>query len=335
MGRLDYVRSAAAILLLLSFAGCATPFVRDAAREFAGKTVVITGASSGFGRGAAVAFAARGANVVLAARRTQLLEEVASEVRSAGGAPLVVTTDVGQPEQVARLARETITRFGRIDVWVNNAGVIVISPFEDAPMEDYSRLVDTNLKGVIYGSHAALRQFRAQGYGTLINVGSVASEIPLAYQAVYSATKAGVLSLGRTLNEEIRLSGRARTIRVVTIMPWAADTPIWSHAANYTGHAARMAAIDDPQKIVDAIVKASIHPQEELPVGWKAHGSYTLHRLLPDLTETLSANIVHREMEKGVPVPPSSGNLHKPMNEGREVRGGVRDRMKAEDRQRR
>ena len=102
---------------------------------------MITGASSGFVRGAAVAFAARGANVVVAARRTQLLEEVAREVRSARGTPLVVTTDVGQPEEVAPLARETITRFGRIDVWVNNAGVTVISRFEDAPVQDYSRLV--------------------------------------------------------------------------------------------------------------------------------------------------------------------------------------------------
>jgi NAD(P)-dependent dehydrogenase (short-subunit alcohol dehydrogenase family) len=343
--RIDLAASSVAILLLLSFAGCVTPFIRDTAREFAGKTVVIT-PSSGFGRGAAVAFAARGANVAVAARRTQLLEEVAREVRSAGGTPLVVTTDVGEPQQVARLARETVMRFGRtdvwvvmrfgrIDVWVNNAGVTVISRFEDAPVQDYSRLVDINLKGVIYGSYAALRQFRVQGSGTLINVGSVNSEVPLAYQAVYSATKAGVLSLGRTLNEEIRLSGRAPTIRVVTIMPWAADTPIWSHAANYTGHAARMVAMDDPQKIVNAIVRASIHPHEELPVGWKAQGSYTLHRLLPDFTETLAANIAHREMEKGAPVPPSSGNLHKPMNEGREVRGGVRERMKLEDRQRR
>ena len=93
--------------------------------------------------------------------------------------------------------------------------------------------------------------------------------------------------------------------------------------------------MDDPQKVVNAIVKASIHPQEELPVGWKAQGSYVVHRLLPDFTETVSANIAHGEMEEGAPVPPSSGNLYKPMNEGREVRGGVRDRMKLQDRQRR
>jgi NADP-dependent 3-hydroxy acid dehydrogenase YdfG len=106
MSRLGYVHGVAAILLLLSFAGCLNPVVSDTARQFAGKTVVITGASSGFGRGTAVAFAARGANVVLAARRTHLLQEVAREVREAGGTPLVVTTDVAQPEQVARLARK-------------------------------------------------------------------------------------------------------------------------------------------------------------------------------------------------------------------------------------
>jgi NAD(P)-dependent dehydrogenase (short-subunit alcohol dehydrogenase family) len=102
-----------------------------------------------------VAFAARGANVVVAARRTQLLEEVAREVRGSGGTSLVVTTDVGKPEQVARLAREAIRRLGRIDVWVNNAGVIVISRFEDAPVQDYSRVVDINLK------RSDLRQLRS------------------------------------------------------------------------------------------------------------------------------------------------------------------------------
>jgi short-subunit dehydrogenase len=94
------------------------------------------------------------------------------------------------------------------------AGVGAIGKFWDIPVEDYSRLVDTNLKGVIYGSHAALRRFTAQGYGTLVNMGSIDSQVPLAYQATYSSSKAAVLALGRSINEELRHSGLAKRIRV-------------------------------------------------------------------------------------------------------------------------
>lgn len=100
-------------------------------------------------------------------------------------------------------------------------------------MADHARLVDVNLNGVIYGSHAALRRFKTQGFGTLVNIGSVETEVPLAYQASYAASKAAVLSLSRALNEELRLSG-INTIKVATILPWATDTPFFEHAANYT-----------------------------------------------------------------------------------------------------
>jgi short-subunit dehydrogenase len=321
------------LLAALQLSGCVTSArlrPRDL-QSIAGKTFVITGASSGFGRGVAVKLASHGANVVLAARRTELLEEVAAEVSAAGGTPLVVTTDVSKPEDIQKLAAATIARFGRIDVWINNAGVGAIGRFEDIPVEDHSRLIDINLKGVIYGSHAAMRQFRAQGGGTLVNIGSIDSEVPLAYQGSYSASKAGVLSLGRVLNEEIRLSG-VKTIKVATVMPWAADTPWWPHAANYSGGTPRMVAMDDPRKVVNAIVWVSLHPREELSVGWKAKASYASHHVLPDLTERISGNIAHKwQIETAPPAPPTAGTLHEPMQSGRTVDGGVRERMKKED----
>jgi short-subunit dehydrogenase len=272
-----------------------------------------------------------GANVVLAARRTDALEEVATKVRAAGGQTLVVTTDVSDAAQVEALADAATRRFGRIDVWMNIAGVGANGRFWDIPVTDYSRLVDVNLKGVIYGSHAAIRRFVAQGRGTLINMGSVESQIPLAYHATYAATKAGVLSLGRSLNEELRHAGHARTIRVSTIMPWAVDTPFFSHTANYSGNADRMALMDGPEKVVQALVWASLHPREELPVGWKAQAASSAHHLFPDLTERISANIHRAELRKGTPVPDTSGSIHAPMAEGRGIEGGVRARMKAED----
>ncbi len=305
-------------------------------RAFVGKTYVITGASSGFGRGVALAVGFQGANVVLAARRAELLNEVAARVRAAGGAPLVVPTDVAEPEDVARLARAAVARFGRIDVWINDAGVGVIGRFWEAPVEDYSRLIDVNLKGVVYGSYAAIRQFRVQGAGTLVNIGSVESEVPLAYQATYAATKAGVLSLGRALTQELRLAGLGRTIKVATIMPWASDTPFGPHAANYTGRTSRLPAMDDPQKVVEAIVRTSVHPRVAVPVGWKAQAAVISHRVAPGLTEASSANVEHQQqMERGQPAPASPGALYQPMPSGQTVRGGVRERMRQDDEERR
>ena len=315
----------------LQLAGCAAPrLAQDEEQRIAGKTYVITGASSGFGRGVAERLGALRANVVLAARRTQLLEEVAAKARATGGVPLVVTADVGKPEDVQRVADAAVARFGRIDVWINNAGVGVIGRFEEIPIADHSRVVDVNVKGVIYGSHVAMRRFREQGFGTLVNIGSVESEVPLAYQATYAASKAAVLSLGRALNEEIRLGGPG-AIAVTTVMPWAADTPFFDHAANYSGRATRMITLDDPWKVVEAIVWASVHPVEELPVGWKASGATAAHRLFPDLTERISGNISHRvQMEDAPPGQRTAGNLHAPVQAGTNVDGGMRARVAEE-----
>ncbi|MEO7579610.1 MAG: SDR family NAD(P)-dependent oxidoreductase [Massilia sp.] len=275
-------------LLLVALAllsGCAaTNGLCEAERAgIAGKTYVITGPSSGLGRGVALRLASLHANVVLAARRTEVLAQVANEANAAGGKALVVTTDVSKPEEMERLAEQAVARFGRIDVWINNAGVGAIGRFETIPIADHTRLIDVNLKGVIYGSHVALRQFQRQHAGTLVNIGSVESEEPLAYHASYSASKAAVLSLGRALNEELRLN-RAGPITVATVMPWATDTPFFEHAANYSGGTPRMPAMDDPERVVNAIVWVSLHPQEEMAVGWKAKLVYAGHRIAPENT---------------------------------------------------
>ncbi|WP_088335308.1 SDR family NAD(P)-dependent oxidoreductase [Sphingomonas mucosissima] len=324
---------APALLAALSLSGCATSthLGRSELSRVAGRTYVIVGASSGFGQGAALHLGELRANVVLAARRSDLLEEVAGRVRAAGGQALVVTTDVSDPAKVEALANAAAARFGRIDVWMNIAGVGATGRFWDVPVADYSRMVDVNLKGVIYGSHAALRRFLAQGHGTLVNMGSVESEVPLAYHSAYGATKAGVLSLGRSLNEELRHAGHGKAIKVATVMPWAVDTPFFQHTANYSGHADRMALMDGPEKVVQALVWVSLHPREELPVGWKAQAASSAYHLFPDLTERVSANIHRAELAKGTPQAPTSGSLHQPVAEGRNVEGGVRARMKRED----
>ncbi|AHM58671.1 short-chain dehydrogenase/reductase SDR [Flammeovirgaceae bacterium 311] len=317
------------MLISICLGGCATwELGASGQRKIAGKTVVILGASSGFGRGVAEQLGAYNANVVLAARRADLLEEVAGQVRAAGGTALVVPMDISKPEEVQRLAEAAVRQYGKIDVWINMAGVGGIGRFWDIPLEDQARIVDVNLKGFIYGSHAAIQQFRAQGYGRLINMGSVESVNPLAYHATYAATKAGILNLSQALNHELRLNGY-KNIKVITVEPWAVDTPFWRHAANYSGGTGRMAAMDPPRKVVNATIRASLRRKNELPVGWKAKGAWISHRWFPRFTERLSANIIHRyQIKNAPPLPPTSGALHEPMEEGRGVDDGVRERMK-------
>src|SRR5688572_5679017 len=162
-------------------------------RSLHGSVVVITGASSGFGRGAALAFAGEGASVVLVARRDEVLDEVAAECEALGSRALVAPADVGYEDDVEQVGYDAIERFGRIDVWINNAGVGAIGRFDEVPLADHRRVIETDLLGVIYGSHVALRQFRRQGFGTLINVASALGKVPAPYYGSYTAAKYGVV----------------------------------------------------------------------------------------------------------------------------------------------
>ncbi len=291
------------------------------------KVIVIIGASSGFGKGTALVASKRGAHVIVAARRIELLNQLAKDC---GNDAIAVQTDISDSDQVENLAAITLKKFGHIDIWINDVGVGAIGRFDEIPMKDHSRMIDVNLKGIVYGSHVAIRQFKKQNYGTLINLGSIDSEVPLAYMASYSATKAGVLSLGKALNEELRLAHFKR-IKVSTILPWAVDTPWWDHSANYSGGTPRMGHMDDPDKVVKAIIKACIHPKEVIAVGWKAQGTYKAHRLMPNITERVAGDAAHKYQIKEAPQAPNThGTLFEPMQSGTGIDGGVKERMKRE-----
>jgi short-subunit dehydrogenase len=326
-------------LIFLSFTlnSCATKKLsRSGQEKTKGRTFVVTGASSGFGRGVALKLGEYGANVVLAARRTELLEQVADTIRRSGGKALVVTTDVSDPAAIQRLADAAVKEFGKVDVWINDAGVGAIGPFWDIPVEEHARVIDVNLKGVIFGSHAAVKLFIAQGSGVLINLGSVESESPLALHASYASTKSGIRAFTNALYQELRLNGFKKKIRVVTIMPWATDTPFFVNGANHSGGTLRMGLMDGPEKVVNAIIYASLHRNRELPTGWKARSAYRMHRIFPHFTEKVSANMVqHYQIKTAPPAPETSGNLFQAPKTGTGVDGGVRQRMKAENKARR
>jgi short-subunit dehydrogenase len=336
MKRVNFNILLCALLLLTGFlsACCSTSRLsKSGQRKTSGKTFVIIGASSGFGKGVALQLGQYHANVVLAARRTELLEDVAKQITAAGGTALVVTTDISKQDDVQKLASAAVARYGRVDVWINDVGVGAIGRFWEIPLADHARLIDVNLKGIINGSYTATRLFIKQKTGTLINLGSIDSEVPLAYQGSYAASKAAVRSLGESLNQELRLA-HYNDIKVVTIEPWAVDTPWWQHAANYSGGTPRMAAMDGPEKVVNAIIWSSLHRRKEVQVGWKAKFSYVFHHMMPHFSERFTANVAHKyQIENAPPAPNTDGTLFKPMPSGTGIDDGVRARMKQEKEQ--
>jgi short-subunit dehydrogenase len=314
-------------LLLLLPAACGTPGLREADRAaITGRTWVVTGASSGIGRGVAERAGQMGANVVLAARRADALEDVARTIRANGGEALVVPTDVSRPEAMEALAEAAEARFGRIDVWFNNAGVAPIGRFEEIPVADHARTVDVNLNGVIYGSHAALRRFRARGEGALVNMASVEGRVPLAYHASYAATKHGIIGLDAALRQELRLNGLGR-VRVVTILPWAVDTPFWANAAVRIGREPRAPLMDDARYVADSIVWAAANsPSGEFPVGPKAGAAVLGSQIAPGLTTRISGDVIHRVQMNAPSAPDRPGNLYAPSPAPPAVDGGFRGR---------
>jgi len=256
----------------------------------AGKVVVITGASSGFGKGTALALAEQQATVVLAARRGHLLSEVAATCRQAGARALAVPTDVSQPRQVERLAQSALDAFHHIDVWINNAGVGALGPFERVPLSEHTQVIATTLLGTLYGSYAAYRQFLAQGAGILINVASELGRHTVPYYASYAAAKHGVVGLSESLRQEIAQHGREH-VHVCLVLPTAPDTPLSDHMANYTGQAPP--PLHDPQAVVDTLVRLAADPQDKEIVGADGVITIVLKTLAPALEEKIAARQMH------------------------------------------
>ncbi len=291
-----------------------------------GQTVVLTGASSGFGRGVALRLAEQGWNLVLAARRSEPLKSLAIECGNA----IAVTTDVGDPNGVEKLARIAISEFGHFDVWINNAGVAALGPFEDIPLEDHLRVIQTNLCGTMAGSHAALRHFRQTGSGTLINIASMLGRTPAPYYASYCASKYGVIGLCDALRQEVAARNQ-RDIRICAVLPMAADTPFFDHAANYTGHTLQPFPITEAENVVDAIVGVVKVPRDEVTVGLSATAAVIAERLSHTVAHGMTGAVTQvLQMEQAPEAPIATGNLHRPVTIGTDVHGSILQRLDAE-----
>jgi NADP-dependent 3-hydroxy acid dehydrogenase YdfG len=187
-----------------------------------GKVVVITGASSGLGEASARLLAAERASVVLGARRTDRIQTLAGEINASGGKALAVTTDVTDRAQVKRLVDAAVQVYGRIDVIINNAGLMPQAPLERLKIDEWDRMIDVNLKGVLYGIAAALPYMQQQKSGHVINVSSVAGHKVGPGFAVYAATKHAVRALSEGLRQEVK----PYNIRTTVISPGAVATEL-------------------------------------------------------------------------------------------------------------
>jgi NADP-dependent 3-hydroxy acid dehydrogenase YdfG len=187
-----------------------------------GKVVVITGASSGLGEATARLLSAEGATVVLGARRVGRLKSLADELAGHGAKALAVETDVTDYDQVKKLVEAAVQRFGRVDVMINNAGLMQQSPLERLKINEWDRMIDINIKGVLYGIAAALPHMKRQKSGQIINVSSVAGHKVTPLGAVYAATKHAVRALSEGLRQEVK----PYNIRTTVISPGAVATEL-------------------------------------------------------------------------------------------------------------
>ena len=192
------------------------------ANNIAGKVVVITGASSGLGEATARHLSADGACVVLGARRVDRLEALAAELANGGGKALALATDVTRVDQVKALVDAAVKAYGRIDVIINNAGLMPQSLLERLKIDEWDRMIDVNIKGVLYGIAAALPHMKTQQSGHIINVSSVAGHKVRPGGTVYSATKHAV----RVISEGLRQEVKPYNIRTTVISPGAVDTEL-------------------------------------------------------------------------------------------------------------
>ena len=287
--------------------------------------VVVTGASSGIGRAAALRIARRGGALALCARGEEPLAEVAAACEAAGASVLHRTLDVGDEEAAESFAAAVEERFGRLDVWVNNAATMAYGGFDDIPAEVFRGVVETNLMGQVHGARAALRRFRRQGAGVLINMSSVWGQVPSPQVSPYVISKHAVRAFSECLQGE--LAGEPE-IHVAVVVPEAVDTPIFEHAGNYTGRQVRpIPPVLDPEEVAAGIEACAEDPKREVSYGRAGRALEVLRAAAPPLYRWVADPAFVRGTRGQLPADPAPGNVLA-ATEPHRVEGGWRTRRR-------
>lgn len=253
------------------------------------QVVVITGASQGIGRTTALELAARGARVVAVARNEVALRALVEEIESSGGQAEFVVADVAEYDQVDRIGRRALERFGRVDTWINDAAVAAWATLEQMAPDEIERIVQVNLTGPMYGTKVAIGCMKPEG-GTIINVGSALSDRAIPLQSVYSATKHGVAGFSEAVRLE--LAHEKADIDVVVILPSSINTPLFDWARSKLGvKPMPVPPVYEPRVVADAICHAAEHGGREIVVGGSGK--------LLSIAQTISPSLVDRYMLQG------------------------------------
>lgn len=254
-------------------------------KKLSEQVFVITGASSGIGLVTAREAARRGAKLVVAARSEDALRRLVGEISAEGGEAAYVVADVGRQDDVRRIAEIALERFGRIDTWVNNAGVSIYGRIMDTPFEDMRRLYETNFWGVVYGSVVAAGHLRQRG-GALINVGSVLSDRAIPVQGVYSSSKHAVKGFTDALRMELEEEGAP--VSVTLIKPSTIDTPYTKHAKNLLEDDKEPSLpppVYAPEAVAEAILHCAETPERDVYVGAGGKALSVIEKYAPRLSD--------------------------------------------------
>lgn len=270
-------------------------------RNVAQQVVFITGASSGIGLVTAKKFAELGAKVFLVSRNEAALQQAQNDIVLAGGIAAYVTADVGSFAQLAAAADECLDRFGRIDTWVNNAGVAIYAKLLETPLSQHERLFRTNYFGVVHGAMIAIP--RMSDEGAFITIASIAGDISSPIMGAYAASKHAVRGYIASLRMELRTAASRMTVTL--IKPSGIDTPIAEHAANHmAGEAMIPPPIYDPSLVAAAIVDAARRPRREITVGGLGRLQVIAASHFPRLLDWLGTPIANILIDRDSPITP-------------------------------
>ena len=288
-------------------------------QNFNPKVVVITGASSGAGKAMAMEFARKGARLFLAARREEALAETVADCEAFGAKATAVVTDVTDANAVKELAKKAVEEAGRIDVWVNNAGILAAGDFEVTPVQVHDQVIRTNLMGYIHGAHAVLPYFKEQHEGVLINNISVGAWFPTPFAAGYSASKFGLRGFTEALRGELY---SWPNIHICDLYPAFLDTPGIQHAANYTGCALKPAPpVFDPARVARDTVRLAFNPQHSKTDGMSLFLKLS-NALLPGISRRFTAGMITAYFKNAARIEATDGNVFTPTAYGTSIYGG-------------